>query len=185
MITHTVRSIPTGVGKTTTPRSPAHRSTVHPHGCGENYTPLLALPSPPGPSPRVWGKRPFFDYTAAANRSIPTGVGKTLQIDYNPLTGAVHPHGCGENSGTARCQVHCGGPSPRVWGKLDGKIVAMRKRRSIPTGVGKTNDAGEWMLDVLVHPHGCGENMDSNLQSGSVSGPSPRVWGKRCCHKWG
>ncbi len=52
------------------------------------------------------------------------------------------------------------------------------KRRSIPTRVGKTWMARSTSVKPSVHPHACGENLASLIPFGTMSGPSPRVWGK-------
>ena len=52
-------------------------------------------------------------------------------------------------------------------------------KRSIPTGVGKTQSLFENYAEAAVHPHGCGENNIPCQSFDIVFGPSPRVWGKQ------
>ena len=114
-----VRFIPTRVGKT----------------IGRYLTPRRLS----GPPPRVWGKLKAGLAAAAAGRSTPTRVGKTLALalylGYKERSTPtrvgktkhvnawraiheVHPHACGENSFTGTVAVNPEGPPPRVWGKL-------------------------------------------------------------------
>ena len=71
------------------------------------------------------------------------------------------------------------GPSPRGWGKPRGHLRRGQTSRTIPTRVGKTS---AWVNSVVAeadHPHAGGENDITGGGIPSVSGPSPRGWGKR------
>ena len=173
-----LRSIPTGVGKTFPhcsglglPTVHPHgcgenvrRSrlilfiTVHPHGCGENNTSSQRVYILDGPSPRVWGKRVASQLPPCLARSIPTGVGKTVSAHRHYPDRTVHPHGCGENGVHVEIQEKDYGPSPRVWGKPPQALRRTHLKRSIPTGVGKTEGPLRGPYSITVHPHGCGEN---------------------------
>ena len=50
--------------------------------------------------------------------------------------------------------------------------------RTIPTGVGKMAQFDYFCGLHLDHPHGRGENASIHFCSSSLSGPSPRAWGK-------
>jgi len=134
--------------------------------------------SPVGPSPRVWGKllEPLLE--SGGRRSIPTGVGKTRTRPSPPPPRPVHPHGCGENIWKLTEKLQHFGPSPRVWGKLEGTFRYLVQCRSIPTGVGKTQTRSYSPHVCEVHPHGCGENYGTSSTASVGRGPSPRVWGK-------
>ena len=72
-----VRFIPTGVGNTAPPPSPATTSAVHPHGRGEHGL-ATGLPADLiGSSPRAWGTRRPGQTRGVPFRFIPTGVGNT------------------------------------------------------------------------------------------------------------
>ena len=91
------RTIPTGVGKTFS-RIPAYRgSTDHPHGRGENSAGPKNDRPLNGPSPRAWGKPYTIVQRRQESRTIPTGVGKTLNPPFLPCPCPDHPHGRGEN----------------------------------------------------------------------------------------
>ena len=132
------RSIPTGVGKTSSATPARSVSSVHPHGCGENNGYSLLAGTPAGPSPRVWGNLWRIGFFGVYQRSIPTGVGKTRSAASAVVRYSVHPHGCGENSRPSHSRAGYQGPSPRVWGKPGDSLAGGLKYRSIPTGVGKT-----------------------------------------------
>ena len=132
------RTIPTGVGKTYCLFLAQSLLADHPHGRGENG--LLSSMSTDfyGPSPRAWGKHRQPDENRPLQRTIPTGVGKTLCNTTILPNLPDHPHGRGENPVIRRIGRPHLGPSPRAWGKpLWAKYYEV-KDRTIPTGVGKT-----------------------------------------------
>ncbi len=138
-------------------------------------SPLAALIS--GSSPRVWGIRRSSKSHSRGRRFIPTGVGNTCIRASSIFIFAVHPHGCGEyaptkaNISVAAVHPHgCGeydvlavaslawsGSSPRVWGIPCSPTSKSVLLRFIPTGVGNTQLPFAQLLQMTVHPHGCGE----------------------------
>ena len=131
-----------------------------------------------GPSPRAWGKQRFVLLRDLPLRSIPTGVGKTEYLASSIRNNPVHPHGRGENQRIAFVQTFPSGPSPRAWGKREGAKLGAQIIRSIPTGVGKTEEGYKEVTKPAVHPHGRGENWSQSYQFHRQHGPSPRAWGK-------
>ncbi len=91
----------------------------------------------------------------------------------------VHPHACGENfSGGARIRPPKGSP-PRLWGKQSLRVSPLPTHRFTPTPVGKTlQPRAPWSIS-LVHPHACGENINSLCRLLAHKGSPPRLWGKR------
>ena len=150
-----------------------------PHGCGENCVTIAARTELIGTSPRVWGKPTRPHATPAANRNIPTGVGKTCINNSSRLQTPEHPHGCGENFIRPQRGRKKRGTSPRVWGKQTLLIVDEFHQRNIPTGVGKTPRFPPLCQRRTEHPHGCGENKGRRAGRDVEDGTSPRVWGKR------
>ena len=177
------RSTPTGVGKTSSSGPDLTVDGPPPRVSGKRFG--NSEYGPAGPPPRVWGKPCLVRHTIGAQRSTPTGVGKTcawntgtaqggrsskrippprvwgkLQLmPISPGSATVHPHGCGENCAGRHGHGPVYGPPPRVWGKrwhVSGEH--MLNSRSTPTGVGKTASH-----QLVQHP---------------VAGPPPRVWGK-------
>ena len=138
---------------------------------------FLALPST-GPSPRMWGLLMFRRVVAVRFWSIPTHVGFTLSVScYHPLK-AVHPHACGVyvghhvhrppdrrsipthvgfTTGEMRSGISNTGPSPRMWGLLQGTDLMT--------------------AFSSVHPHACGVYFLEPCSVLRPSGPSPRMWG--------
>ena len=175
-----VRTIPTGVGKTSRGHHPPHGCSDHPHGRGENGPQRAPRAPANGPSPRAWGKPFGAGSTGRSTRTIPTGVGKTPMPASSSLAGADHPHGRGEN----RVGEHRGerqfGPSPRAWGKRRHARKSATNVRTIPTGVGKTSRGHAPAGCSPDHPHGRGENEWERVDMADAIGPSPRAWGKLC-----
>ena len=71
------------------------------------------------------------------------------------------------------------GTSPRVWGELVYLVHDFRKRRNIPTRVGRTVSCFSFMVFRPEHPHACGENYFIRVDMVNLAGTSPRVWGER------
>ena len=132
------RFIPTGVGNTQISNFGRRSNAVHPHGCGEHAGLWLSAGFCAGSSPRVWGTRLWLSAGLSASRFIPTGVGNTHRVVMELLTGAVHPHGCGEHCCYWYAPCLESGSSPRVWGTLDLPGDRRDEGRFIPTGVGNT-----------------------------------------------
>ena len=108
--------IPTGVGNIVPMIADICRSTVHPHGRGENGIEAHNAQFEYGSSPRAWGKLLtqtglFKDvrliptgvgkldvapFAALQDRSIPTSVGNMVSVPTVQSGPLVHPHGHGE-----------------------------------------------------------------------------------------
>ncbi len=111
-------------------------------------------------------------------RTIPTSVGKTPLRVEGVDRSADHPHVRGENSVSTPSTSPRFGPSPRPWGKRAIPSRLLSLRRTIPTSVGKTHGGGDGRCGRSDHPHVRGENGRPRLPRNSLSGPSPRPWGK-------
>ena len=132
-----------------------------------------------GSSPRLWGTHLYVKNSSNSSRFIPTAVGNA---DWRRLLGprpAVHPHGCGERIASCMANSAKCGSSPRLWGTLLFQALVMRLERFIPTAVG--NAVGTLACGNIgsVHPHGCGERLDSGIIGDISRGSSPRLWGTR------
>ena len=129
---------------------PRSAATDHPHGRGENRTLFGALSVVRGPSPRAWGKLVTFFFLFPKSRTIPTGVGKTVQRRRAVSADPDHPHGRGENGFSPPSRGTLRGPSPRAWGKLNSGNTSGSRCRTIPTGVGKTPTSwSDFVLHIL------------------------------------
>ncbi len=89
----------------------------------------------------------------------------------------VHPHACGERSGSIELADVDGGSSPRVWGTGRAETVERFIRRFIPTRVGNGIVAPRTGALATVHPHACGERGSRANIISVLGGSSPRVWG--------
>ena len=90
----------------------------------------------------------------------------------------AHPRVCGENltSRLKACSVL--GSSPRVRGKLRGRVNVGDSPRLIPACAGKTHSRRVVAFGHWAHPRVCGENVEREEFLSPVSGSSPRVRGK-------
>jgi len=94
----TSRTIPTHVGRTPRAMLSTLPSPDHPHARGENSLRALTPASSCGPSPRTWGEPRHHGAAAAAARTIPTHVGRTLPCSPKCRRSTDHPHARGENT---------------------------------------------------------------------------------------
>ena len=91
------RIIPTYVGNTDSLHNRPPRKADHPHVCGEHAVALRMLDGEHGSSPRMWGTLHGWQSSGCRGRIIPTYVGNTSRRIGDALTGADHPHVCGEH----------------------------------------------------------------------------------------
>ena len=150
----------------------------HPHACGENHHAGVQQDHDSGTSPRVWGERRLCRHVHAAERDIPTRVGRTCPRCARSTPSPGHPHACGENCTVWRLIESSGGTSPRVWGERRRPPPSSPPSRDIPTRVGRTRTQRARQDSSPGHPHACGENKYSGTGPMSITGTSPRVWGE-------
>ena len=67
---------------------------------------------------------------------------------------------------------------PRVWGKVQQKILFYSEKRITPTCVGKSDFGTNCTFARKDHPHVCGEKNFVKQMLDFVVGSPPRVWGK-------
>ena len=193
------RTIPTRVGITSWGCVNGAVGPDHPHARGDHPRASSAASSICGPSPRAWGSRshnsePFLDL-----RTIPTRVGITLTPPPAEVEPADHPHARGDHTGQRGIMTPAHGPSPRAWGSPGAASAGRRLRRTIPTRVGITYSAGQFISSGRTiptrvgittgsnprrevsadHPHARGDHAGTPSATGSSTGPSPRAWGSR------
>ena len=172
------RIIPTCVGKRT-PRGRADSTPMdHPHVRGEKRFRVIRPVGPDGSSPRAWGKGWCSIRLADFYRIIPTCVGKRNSVPLLPRPLSDHPHVRGEKWPCASCPNSMGGSSPRAWGKVRDNNRVKRRRRIIPTCVGKRQVDKVERYDWVDHPHVRGEKMPILSFPSRTAGSSPRAWGK-------
>jgi len=112
------RFTPTGVGTILFGMRCRCRSTVHPHGRGDNRNYRRCRTTMRGSPPRAWGQCSSHVRDARRRRFTPTGVG-TISSSARPIhIDAVHPHGRGDNERNARSARSIVGSPPRAWGQL-------------------------------------------------------------------
>ncbi|AKB19762.1 putative CRISPR associated hypothetical protein [Methanosarcina sp. WWM596] len=123
-------------------------------------------------------------HTVDEIRFIPTRVGNSIAISSFSLIQSVHPHACGELI-TNCCFVSTStGSSPRVWGTRSIFQLQYLPLRFIPTRVGNSLTFYIQYAPITVHPHACGELALKQLDTETLSGSSPRVWGTHQIKEW-
>ena len=130
-----------------------------------------------GSSPRMWGTHRAHPYQGREDRFIPTHVGNTAGNLSILLRIAVHPHACGEHSSAISSIDLNSGSSPRMWGTHRAHPYQGREDRFIPTHVGNTSILLPVEDGRPVHPHACGEHLETAEGGVTYHGSSPRMWG--------
>jgi len=69
------------------------------------------------------------------------------------------------------------GSSPRMWGTLIFFTEKIHYFRFIPTHVGNSETSAGVRPEPTVHPHACGELINTWNATATRSGSSPRMWG--------
>ena len=170
--------IPACAGKTLHSTDRRRRPKAHPRVCGENsHAEDQRLPSV-GSSPRVRGKQGSARLRWPRLGLIPACAGKTKLLGVGGLPHEAHPRVCGENGFGAMLAAGAGGSSPRVRGKLYGRLDLRHRARLIPACAGKTSTPDFSEIEGWAHPRVCGENFLEPPASRSMTGSSPRVRGK-------
>ncbi len=113
-----IRFIPTHVGNTESTIIVIVIIAVHPHACGEHFTPHTTNHAHCGSSPRMWGTQLTINPKIAHLRFIPTHVGNTPRLRTCRDLDTVHPHACGEHTSNLPELLCWIGSSPRMWGTL-------------------------------------------------------------------
>ena len=136
---------------------------VHPHACGEHSFHSCQLNHVLGSSPRLWGTFLLRQRLPGNIRFIPTPVGNICINKTILAHNAVHPHACGEHSGSACLSRKILGSSPRLWGTYQQSTILRHLCRFIPTPVGNILLISHRHMFQAVHPHACGEHPPINI----------------------
>ena len=113
-----------------------------------------------------------------AGRFTPTGVGTMFSSASTSSSATVHPHGRGDNDGSAATMYEHTGSPPRAWGQLLGGRWSRCARRFTPTGVGTITVTRQSRTLLTVHPHGRGDNPAEAWSHQPTIGSPPRAWGQ-------
>ena len=172
------RFTPTGVGTIHRRTSRGPRSSVHPHGRGDNATTHRLRKTTSGSPPRAWGQSRGELVELPARRFTPTGVGTMRKRPAPNGSSAVHPHGRGDNPTEAIRRVRIGGSPPQAWGQCRVRAENPLLKRFTPTGVGTINTHLPDRATHAVHPHGRGDNPQAHVAGPPQFGSPPRAWGQ-------
>ena len=176
-----VRLIPACAGKTSPMRTKVTPRAAHPRVCGENLLASALAAWWLGSSPRVRGKPPRLLSLLLGGRLIPACAGKTARRRGAHAARTAHPRVCGENYPRFAMTFGKLGSSPRVRGKRSCLLSPFGLVGLIPACAGKTAYSSTIRARRRAHPRVCGENDTAAASSGTASGSSPRVRGKRRC----
>jgi len=166
------------VGTITSRTQTRARSTVHPHGRGDNERPRAAARLVAGSPPRAWGQFWRQRMVRAVVRFTPTGVGTISAPGCSVASSTVHPHGRGDNLPVTLMVVGFVGSPPRAWGQWRADKCVGTTIRFTPTGVGTIWLRRRSGSGRTVHPHGRGDNALTGSRISSFIGSPPRAWGQ-------
>ena len=166
------------MGRRTGRRATAPARAEHPHGRGEKDCYGKRDWPELGTSPRAWGEATPLRAGRAANRNIPTGVGRRACALRQNNRAPEHPHGRGEKRPKSGPNMRSIGTSPRAWGEESRAHVDDVGRRNIPTGVGRSATVSAITKRPAEHPHGRGEKATRRRRAQRPGGTSPRAWGE-------
>ena len=138
----------------------------------------VALESENGTSPRGWGEGHDDAPEIAAERNIPTRVGRRPRRRARDCGRTEHPHAGGEKKREIAVQIGSVGTSPRGWGEGDDHDGHDGDDRNIPTRVGRSDRGRAAGQGSPEHPHAGGEKRPTGIRRTDKSGTSPRGWGE-------
>ena len=172
------RFTPTGVGTIASDIVSNRQKAVHPHGRGDNENSVRFHGVSSGSPPRAWGQCVRRRHRRHHRRFTPTGVG-TIEFERNCYYyNAVHPHRRGDNAVFAYFTWAQVGSPPRAWGQYTGVGLPDFDIRFTPTGVGTITRLRKSRDISTVHPHGRGDNRNSDRYYDLADGSPPRAWGQ-------
>ena len=96
----------------------------------------------------------------------------------NSASNSVHPHGRGDNAFSQHLKHLRGGSPPRAWGQSRRSRPVSAVVRFTPTGVGTISADARIPFHNAVHPHGRGDNRNSDRYYDLSNGSPPRAWGQ-------
>ena len=173
------RCIPACAGEAAEPPSARPMPRVHPRVCGGSLDRSPKALSIGGASPRVRGKRVDSILACADMRCIPACAGEALREWAGIYRREVHPRVCGGSAGARGGDAQRLGASPRVRGKLGGRLLAASPGGCIPACAGEASSATPPPSRGQVHPRVCGGSRQLMDWADDAPGASPRVRGKR------
>ncbi len=126
----------------------------------------------------MWGKVSILAEEIPYFRFNPTHVGKRRVVMRPICVMPVQPHACGEKTKKMIYYFKSPGSTPRMWGKVLSGPHNRGNFRFNPTHVGKrASTCSAWEI-CSVQPHACGEKSIRLRGHKSLTGSTPRMWGK-------
>ena len=126
----------------------------------------------------MWGQGLRKLLCGRRRRIIPTRVGTRLLLRRSALRQMDHPHACGDKVKVTLTNCLITGSSPRVWGQGKSDFNKLSNYRIIPTRVGTSFPVFFVILNLMDHPHACGDKKVEKNYQNLMIGSSPRVWGQ-------
>ena len=130
----------------------------------------------------MWGQVSEVGIAPSRLRIIPTRVGTSVRVFLRTRTKQDHPHACGDKFLYVFQASSKPGSSPRVWGQADKNEALTMQNGIIPTRMGTRATYKVIAVCYWDHPHAYGDKYETSLQSRSIDGSSPRVWGQVVFH---
>ena len=110
------RFIPAAAGNRWFEKRRIYSLTVHPRGCGEQWSGFTQTGLSHGSSPRLRGTVPLYPDSPGNYRFIPAAAGNSPKVAGSSPAPAVHPRGCGEQITLEGPFQSRHGSSPRLRG---------------------------------------------------------------------
>ena len=177
--TSSTGTIPASAGETQHCNLDVGVDSDYPRECGGNvpfasvWRPLLGL------SPRVRGKHLPTCPGTLGHGTIPASAGETYRALRARLARRDYPRECGGNPSVINHAAAYEGLSPRVRGKRNWRLPAIRWRGTIPASAGETLPFFAKIFAIWDYPRECGGNLPTVNGGGGMRGLSPRVRGKQ------
>ena len=168
------RFIPAQAGNTRQSGGAWFQHPVHPRAGGEHLSPMPAISSAVGSSPRRRGTRDRITVSLHMKRFIPAQAGNTPVQQHKEQKPSVHPRAGGEHSERSLIPYFQYGSSPRRRGTPNSIVNILSVSRFIPAQAGNTGGyVGRSRIDP-VHPRAGGEHVVSVPRCSQAGGSSPR-----------
>ena len=172
------RCIPSRLGRGCRPSGARRRRAVHPQSPGERMFYRFHGDATNGASPVAWGEVPLPVLRRPYRRCIPSRLGRGPRERGGPRGLAVHPQSPGERPPTAFWAPACFGASPVAWGEGRRRPPVERRRRCIPSRLGRGTRPRTRSRPSPVHPQSPGERSGSGPVVRATCGASPVAWGE-------
>ena len=110
--------------------------------------------------------------------TTPAHAGKTVCVTHAACSWSDHPRACGEDRWIHSGSSRCGGPPPRMRGRLSTLMSVLPFVGTTPAHAGKTASTLRQAPGPGDHPRACGEDEGYLRPATEGNGPPPRMRGR-------